>query len=192
MKRTRRRILTVLVAVAAMVPTFGAAPAQAFLFVGTCELRVTFSFNQPIGPATTLRSYSVSIAPLVSGVMPCQTTEDGVDVLRTTWLESTTGTSSVWSCGAVVAGGGWRQRWQTADGTFTPSLAVGFHQVYGTWGEWVVPLQGLNAVNFAGAIELTLDPLTAQQQTQQCLNGTLSQLRTVGVQVFEDPILPTP
>ena len=191
MKRTRRRVLTVLVSVTVMISTFG-APAEAFLFVGTCELRVTFSFNQPIGPATTLRSYSVSIAPLVPGVMPCQTTEDGVDVMRTTWVEFTTGTSSVWSCGAVIAGGGWRQGWRTADGTFTPSLAVGFHQVYGTWGEWVVPLQGLNAVNFLGVIELTLDPLTAQQQTQQCLTGSLTRLRTVGVQVFEDPILPSP
>jgi hypothetical protein len=186
----RRKLVAVVLATAGILTTTGAPAANASVFVGTCELRVIFSFGQPIGPATTVRSYTVTIAPLVNGQMPCQSTEDGVEVQRHTWVESTAGTSSVWSCGAVAAEGNWRQRWTKANGTFSPPMAVGSHHVTGTWGSWTVPLVGVQPVEFAGVIELSLDPLSAAQQTQQCLSGTLTQLRTVGVQVFEDPKLP--
>jgi hypothetical protein len=42
-------------------------------------------------------------------------------------------------------------------------------------------------VTFQSVIELRLDPLWAAQATADCATGNLRTLRTIGVQVFEDP-----
>lgn len=182
-----KRVLLVLAATGVLAST--AAPARAILFVGTCTLRVTFNFDGPVGLATN-PSYSVSVAPIDPAVKPCVTTEHFRDVGRTTGVTANNGTSTFWNCDSTLAGGSWFQWWRDAEGQLSPPPVNGSHRVVGTWGAWTMEIEAPNPVNFLGAMELTLDPQFANLATTQCANGTLRTLRTIGVEVFQDPTVP--
>jgi hypothetical protein len=188
----RRRILFLTLAIAALIPAAPAASAQTtgakvVVYTGTCQLRVTFHFNGPIGAGTlTHPGYSLEVQPL-GGVMPCQLSDDPLDPLRNTAV-SASGNSTLFDCDTAVASGGWSQWWTKANGTPTPQPVVGGrHKVFGTWDNWVIETEGASVVNFGGALYLHLDPLWAAQAAVACSNGSLWELHTIGTQVFQDP-----
>jgi hypothetical protein len=184
----RRRLVSLVMGVAALTPMMGATPANAIFFVGTCELQVVFHFTEPIGFATTGNpSYWIEVAPLVNGVMPCQITDKVLDPLRNTGVTAN-GTSSVWNCDAALGGGAWSQSWWHANGSYSPApVNGGRHTVAGTWDNWILEAQGPNPVNFAGVIPLRLNPGRAAAMTAKCSNGTAWELYTIGTLVFQDP-----
>lgn len=186
MSTTRRRILAVVLGVATMIPTVGASPANAILFVGACELHVTFHFKSgPVG-LLTAPTYDIEVTGInPTGAGPCQTTEQAFSVVRGTGVWAP-GQSSIWSCGAVLSSGNWYQTWHDSNGEPTPPPVEGRHRVFGTWDNWTIEAEGWNPVNFTSAIELRLDPSWAAQATSDCASGNLWTLRTIGVQVFQD------
>ena len=180
-----RRAILLLAATGLLAST--AAPAQAILFVGTCALKVTFRFETPVG-LDSAPDYSVTVAPLDPSVKPCVTTEHFRSVGRTTGVTANNGESTFWTCDSVLGSGGWFQWWRDSDGLLSPPSVNASHRITGTWGAWTMEMESANPVNFLGVMELTLDQAFAQQATAQCANGTLKTLRTVGVQVFQDPL----
>jgi len=184
-----RRILLVLAATGLLAST--AAPAQAILFVGACTLKVTFSFETAVG-LDSAPDYSVSVAPLDPSVKPCVTTEHFRSVGRTTGVTANNATSTFWTCDSVLGSGPWFQTWRDADGQLSPPAVNGSHRIAGTWGAWTMEIEAPDPINFLGVMELTLDPTFAQQATSQCASGSLKTLRTIGVEVFQDPIIPKP
>jgi hypothetical protein len=184
----RRRLIAIIVGVAALTPTIGTTPANAIFFVGTCELQVVFHFNQPIGFATVGNpGYWIEVAPLQAGVMPCQITDKVLDPLRNTGITAN-GSSSIWNCDAVLAGGGWSQSWSHANGSPSPApVSGGQHTVTGAWDNWVLQAQGPNPVNYASIIPLRANPTRIAAMAARCSNGSLWELYTIGTQVFQDP-----
>jgi hypothetical protein len=185
----RRRILALVLAVFALVPTIG-APAQAtdakvLFYAGACELRITFHFfGEPIGFGTLGNpDYWLEVHPVTS----CVLTDDPVDPLRTTEA-SASGGSSLFDCDAAVGSGSWSQGWRKSNGVYSPMpVDGGRHKVYGTWDNWVIETEGPSVANFAGAIYLNLDPTWAGQAAAACSNGSLWELHMIGTQVFQDP-----
>jgi hypothetical protein len=188
----QRRILFLTLAIAALIPGAPAASAQTtgakvVVYAGTCELRVTFHFNGPIGFGTlTNPGYTIEVQP-VSGVMPCQLSDDPLNPLRNTEVTAS-GSSSLFDCDTAVASGGWSQSWTKGNGTYSPQpVSGGRHKVFGTWDNWVIETEGPSIATFAGALYLQLDPLWAAQNAVACSNGSLWELHMIGTQVFQDP-----
>ena len=178
-------MLSVLLAVGTIIPTVGASPANGILFVGSCELFLTFHFESPVG-LLTAPDYEIEvngINPIGAG--PCQTTEEAFSLVRGTSVWAP-GQSSIWSCGAVLSAGNWEQVWWDSNGRPTPPEVQGRHRVVGTWDNWTIEAEGWNPVNFTSVIELRLDPSWAAQANIDCAAGNLWTLRTIGVQVFQD------
>jgi len=189
----RRRILALVVGLAALTPTM-AAPASASdakmtIYAGTCQLRVIFHFlSQPIGFATLNNpSYWIEVQPLVGP--PCVVTDDPLDPLRTTSVTAS-GNSDIFNCAAAVGSGGWSQSWRKGSGVHSPApVDGGSHRFYGSYNEWVIETEGSSVLNFAGTIYLTLDPTRAAFTSAACTSGSLWELQMIGTQVFEDPQL---
>jgi hypothetical protein len=156
------------------------------LYAGSCQLWMTFVFNGPIGFGTfTNPGYTLYVQPMI----PCQLTENGLEPFRHTIVDAS-GSSSIFDCNTAVASGSWNQWWQDPRGAYTPPpVTGGSHRVYGTFDNWVMELEGPELINFAGAIQLRLDPTYAAYTTNHCAGGSLWELHTIGQQVFEDPIL---
>jgi hypothetical protein len=184
----RRRLVALVVGVAALTPTIGTTPANAIFFVGTCELQVVFHFNESIGFATVGNpGYWLEVIPLHGGLMPCQITDKVLDPLRDTGITAS-GSSSIFNCEAAFGGGGWSQSWWHANGSPSPApVNSGRHTVAGTWDNWVIEAQGPNPVNFASVIPLRADPGRIGEMAAKCSNGSLWELYTIGTQVFQDP-----
>ncbi|MGH2691281.1 MAG: hypothetical protein ACRDHM_02145 [Actinomycetota bacterium] len=191
MKRSRRRILGLILGLATLTST-NASPASAadsrvVIYQGSCQLHLTFYFNQPIGFGTfTNPSYSIVAQP-VTGTPPCQITDDPLDPLRTTSITAS-GWASLWDCDAAVASGGWSQRWYKLNGEPSPGpVEGGGHKLYGTYDNWFLEMEGPNLAQFAGAMHLKIEPAWAGFTAAACSNGSLWELRTIGTQVFQDP-----
>jgi hypothetical protein len=174
---------------AALAPALGAPAAQAneakvVIYAGTCLLRVTFHLSEPIGYATLgAPGYDVEVQP----VTPCVLSDDVLDPLRNTTV-SASGGSSLFNCDSVVGFGGWSQWWEKSGGVNSPQPVVGGrHKLFGTFDNWLLELEGPSVVTFAGAAHLRLDPLYAGFTAAACSNGSLWELHTIGLQVFEDP-----
>ena len=189
----RRRILALVVGLAALTPTM-AAPVSAsdtkvVIYAGTCQLRVTFHFiGEPIGFATLGNpGYWIEVQPLVGP--PCVITDDPLDPLRTTSVTASGG-SDIFDCEAVVASGSWSQSWTKGSGVHSPQpVSGGRHKLYGTYDNWILETEGPSVVQFAGAIHLRLDPTRAAFTSAACASRSLWELQTIGTQVFEDPHL---
>ena len=188
MSAIRRRIAALAVGIAVLVPTAGVNPANAIFFAGTCELKVIFRFSEPIGFGTLGNpSYTIRVEALHPDVMACQITDKVLDPLRHTGVTAN-GTSSIWDCDSVLAAGGWSQSWWHANGSSSPApVNGGYHKVVGTWDNWVIEAEGPNVVNFASVIPLRLDPTRAANATLGCATNSLTELHTIGTQVFQDP-----
>lgn len=160
-------------------------PAHASLWSGACALDVRFVFSEPIQLSGSNPSYTVTVTPAVdldpgwSGSQPCVTSLD-IDPFRSTSVGAS-GTSSLWTCAAVLASGPWDQTWQKQSGDFNPPPVFGSHSITGAWGAWTV-LVTSPSLNFTGVLELTLDTATP---TPACIGAT--SVRTTGVMVFQDP-----
>lgn len=160
-------------------------PAHAALWSGACALDVRFVFSEPIQPTGSNPNYTVTVTPAVDldtgwpGSQPCLSSLD-VDPFRSTSVVAS-GSSSLWTCGAVLASGPWDQGWQNQAGAFTPPAVFGSHSITGAWGAWTVLITS-PSLNFTGVIELTLDTGTP---TPACIGAT--SVRTTGVMVFQDP-----
>ncbi|MGH2712142.1 MAG: hypothetical protein ACRDH9_13205 [Actinomycetota bacterium] len=192
MNQVRRRVLALILGVAAMSSMIGTTPAQAarvLIYAGSCDLRVTFHLNAPIGAGTFGNpGYWIEVRPLTA-LPPCQLSDDPLDPLRTTTVVAS-GSSSLFNCDSVVAAGGWSQSWQKSGGTYSPTpVSGGRHKLYGTYDNWILETEGPTVVNFAGVTLLTVDPFYAGMTAAACSNGSLWELHTIGTQVFEDPQL---
>jgi hypothetical protein len=193
-KRMRRRILALSLAVASLVPAMGPASAQTpdvkvLFYAGTCELKIVFHFNEPMGFGTLGNpGYWLEVLP-AGPLMPCQLSDDPVDPQRNTDVTAN-GNSSLFDCNAAVGSGGWSQDWRKANGVYTPQpVDGGRHKVFGSWDHWVIETEGRTITQFAGAIFLKLDAVWAAQAVTQCSNGSLWELHMTGTQVFQDPQL---
>ena len=184
----RRTLVGLASAVMVLMTT---VPAGANLFVGTCALQVDFTFtNGAIGPNTGSKNYIVVVNPVSGAAKPCYTTEAFDQVGRSTTVDAT-GNASIWNCSTTALGSGlWYQVFRKQNGEASPAPINGQHRINGTWGAWTLQVENWNPISALGAIELTLDPLTAASDTQRCAAGTLVTLHTIGTMVFEDPILP--
>ena len=183
----RRRTAALLLGIAALVPTVGVNPANAIFFVGTCQLHVVFHLSQPIGFGTLGNpSYWIEVNALGGG-MSCQLTDNVLDPLRYTYVAAS-GNSTVFDCDVAVGAGGWSQEWVKGNGQHSPpSVDGGRHKLFGTFGDWLLEVEGPNPVRFAGVIALTLDTGRAGSIATDCANGSLWELSTIGTQVFQDP-----
>lgn len=186
----RMALLSLHVALLSLVPT---APANAGIFTGTCVLNVTFQFFSPVNGTTSAPSYSVSISPsaadfdpLWSGTQPCAVSGD-VSPARTT-VGGGSGSSTIWSCGAVLASGDWDQSWFNRSGNAGPPSLNGSHTITGTWDNWEMVVRN-PSLSFTGNIHLTLSPFE-NSKALGCAGGGITSLTMIGVMVFQDPEVP--
>lgn len=189
---TRRRIVALMLGLAALTPSLSASPAsasndKATLYAGSCQLTLILHFTEPIGFASFGRpNYSIEVWPF-TGTPACQIAGDRPDPWRSTTVTAN-GSSDIFSCSAAVAAGGWSQWFQDSQGNYTPMPVVGGqHKLYGTYDNWVMELEGPNVLNFLGAINLRVHPLSIESTAAACTSGSLWDLQLIGTQVFEDP-----
>ena len=191
MKLVRRRSIALILGLTALASTTAVSPADAahkvVIYQGSCQLYLTFHFNNPIGFGRLGNpGYWIEFNQ-VTGVPPCQLTDDPLDPLRTTSV-SASGRADIWDCGAAVASGGWSQWWVKSNGESSPpAVENGRHRVFGTWDNWILQMEGPNQVQFAGAMHLSLEPAWKAFTAAACTSGSLWELRTIGTQVFQDP-----
>ena len=192
LKVMRRRILALVLAVAALSSTVASAsaqeaPARVLVYAGSCQLKITFHFDERLAVGSLGNpGYWLEVRP-AGPVMPCQISDDPIDPLRNTAVTAS-GNSTLFDCDTALAAGGWSQSWTTSDGVGSPApVPTGMHRVYGTWDNWIMETEGAPFTRFAGVIHLTLDPTWAGQTAAACSNGSLWELHMIGVQVFQDP-----
>lgn len=148
----------------------GQTPADASIFVGECTINLNFSFSSGVGPLTK-PSYSFSGSQTGLGcVLPIGGPFSDTSI-------SGSGSSTLWSCGAVVSSGSWSQ---TFSAPAVPNVS-GFHFMEGTWGAWTMVLTGSN---FAAVVELTT---VEAAKVASCGNSSITSIAMTGVQVFADP-----
>ena len=183
---SRKRWLIVLSAVAVLSSL--APNADATVWTGTCALSLTFTFNQPVRSASAgVRSPSYSIQandardldPLSAGTQGCTINASPLDPFRATGAGGE-GNSVVWTCESAAGTGSWEQSWDP-----DPASTSGTHAITGTWGNWVMEVNSF-ALNFAGVINLSLDPSEATKLSA-CETTGISSIRMVGIMQFQDP-----
>jgi hypothetical protein len=185
MRRRLSLVVTLLALSMAIVPR-----AEASLWTGACAVNVRFSFSTPIRTVLTAPNYSVTVSqvadvdPTKTGSQGCAVTLDPLNIGRATAV-SASGTSTEFSCSAVVASGGWNQQWVDSSGSGSPPPMVGSHTVSGTWGNWQLTLVDDNLA-VVGVADLTVAASSAADLSQCPLNGLWS-LTMTGVLVFQDP-----
>jgi hypothetical protein len=161
--------------------------AHAFVINGACELDMTFSFSSSPTLTGSAPVYTVSIDPDSS-----ECTLDTLDVVSTsgdgTSAPETGGTSLV-HCGVLAGRGTWDQGFEDV----APDLMDGFHVVGGTWTKATMVVSSIPLTTFTGTIELTPhpdEPLVNAYKVESCRNGdSVTSIRMLGVQVFNDPTL---
>jgi hypothetical protein len=185
---------------AAQVPA-----AHATIFAtGTCVLKFAFNFSGgSVGPgllthpsfSMTVTNDSVDFSPDAitgwSGTQPCGVVDtSGVtNTARNTTITSAGGSSSVWTCGAVVAGGTFHQSWATRGGQSDPPAADMSFGLDGTWGAWEVNFASVTSSPLVeGVIHLTADPTFATEASACATNG-VNTIHMIGVEAFNDPQL---
>ncbi|MGH2754970.1 MAG: hypothetical protein ACRDLB_11115, partial [Actinomycetota bacterium] len=120
------------------------------------------------------------------GTQECAISLDALEFSRTTDI-SASGTSTEFSCSAVVASGSWDQEWRDSGGASSPTpMFGGTHTIDGTWGDWVLTIRDDDPAVVIGVAQLTVDPGGATDFSQCPLVG-LTRLRMVGAIVFQDP-----
>jgi hypothetical protein len=86
------------------------------------------------------------------------------------------GTATVWTCEAILGGGGWSQSW----GGGMPAVS-GAHSIEGGPGGILITITDFPATNFVAEIELAVsDPL----RMAQCGLGSIVSLQTAGIMEF--------
>ena len=164
--------------------------ADAALWTGACLVNVRFNFTTPVRTYGTAPDYSISVSsvadvdPTKSGTQGCAVTLDPLEIGRGTSVVAN-GSSTEWSCAAVVASGRWDQQWFDSSGSGSPPSMIGSHSMVGTWGHWTLALTDANLA-VVGVAELTLAPGEATKLAQCPLIGFTS-LGMTGTLVFQDP-----
>lgn len=163
--------------------------ASAQVWTGACVLNVTFQFGSPVRLTGTNPGYTISVTPAAdldptwSGSQPCVTSLDALSPARATSV-SASGSSTLWTCGSVLASGRWDQQWTDRSGNSSPPAVFGSHTIAGSWGDWVLEVRN-PSLNFLGIMPLTVHPSSASK-IAQCSTG-ISSLTMTGVMEFQDP-----
>lgn len=168
-----RAVMVVLITVLAAFGLGAPSASASSLVHGECVVNLTFDFDSPVKSTLTSPTYSLS------GLGQCFT-------LLNTDLDPTTsvvgsGSSTVWSCGATLAGGTWDQSWDPA-----PSAIAGVHSITGTWGAWEIVVQ---APGYLGVGEFTTraDQPSEALKVTKCATSGISKIKMTGVLSFQDP-----
>ena len=183
---SRRRTLVALLAVSLLSAL--APRADATIWTGSCALSLTFTFDQPVRAANWgVRSPSYTVEandardldPLSAGTQGCTINASPLDPFRAT-AAAGNGTATVWTCESTFGSGSWDQSFDP-----DPASTSGGHVITGTWGDWTMEVNSF-ALDFAGVINLTIDPSEAAKLAT-CETSGISSIRMVGTMHFQDP-----
>ena len=186
MRKTTLLVLTILVG--GMLPTPPASGVS--LWSAACALNLRFDFNSPIRATGTAPGYDLIVTasqdldPQAGGLQTCASTVETAELLRSTIVDAD-GSSSLWSCSAVLASGNWDQEWVDSGGDRSPPSLEGGHTIAGTWGDWQLVVRD-QALTTVGVGQFTVDARDADLISDCPLVGVTT-LRMTGAVFYQDP-----
>lgn len=155
---------------------------------GVCTLDMTFTFTSSPTLLGSSPGYTISVDETNSGCT--LDTLQSIPVDGSGSAAAGSGGTSLSRCGVLAGIGPWNQSFEGK----APAVIGGTHVVSGTWESATMVVTGFpghTLTYFTGVIELAPhpdEPLANAGKTNTCANGgSVSSIRMLGVQVFNDP-----